>query len=249
MIEYIQRETGNQKMGYVGHAIGNTVMFALLAERPEYGKIIQPFIAWSPSVYVGHSPLLKAFSQLMVPISGFQFGALFLLPINIYPRAWLCRGSLFSTLCGHVYDQVFGASHGWNTTRFPVYAKFTSDHGSDMEFFHVFQLVQSGKFKKYNYALSSWNQFHYGKNSAPEYPIRNIDLSTKIILMSGPTDTLATREDVNLTVSTLRGIIGDKLIHYEVESEKWSQVDFILGQDAGKLVYDKTVEFLDKHTA
>ncbi|KDE09117.1 hypothetical protein MVLG_00832 [Microbotryum lychnidis-dioicae p1A1 Lamole] len=66
MVDHVRRETGYDKIAFIGHSQGNATMFCSLAQGmvPELGEKLSVFIALAPAVYAG--PLT----------TGFPFGAL-----------------------------------------------------------------------------------------------------------------------------------------------------------------------------
>ncbi|ORY78857.1 Alpha/Beta hydrolase protein [Leucosporidium creatinivorum] len=66
MVDHVRRETGYDKIAFIGHSQGNATMFCSLAQGmvPELGLKLSLFIALAPAVYAG--PLT----------TGFPFGAL-----------------------------------------------------------------------------------------------------------------------------------------------------------------------------
>ncbi|KAK4057824.1 hypothetical protein OIO90_001043 [Microbotryomycetes sp. JL221] len=66
MVDHVRRQTGYDKIAYIGHSQGNATMFCSLAHGmvPELGEKLSVFIALAPAVYAG--PLT----------TGFPFGAL-----------------------------------------------------------------------------------------------------------------------------------------------------------------------------
>ncbi|KAM0746312.1 alpha/beta-hydrolase [Meredithblackwellia eburnea MCA 4105] len=74
MVDYVRRDTGYDKVAFIGHSQGNATMFCSLAQGmvPELGSKLSIFIALAPAVYAG--PLT----------TGFPFGAL----KNMKWRTW-----------------------------------------------------------------------------------------------------------------------------------------------------------------
>ncbi|KAK4055497.1 hypothetical protein OIV83_000043 [Microbotryomycetes sp. JL201] len=66
MVDHVRRQTGYDKIAFIGHSQGNATMFCSLAHGmvPELGEKLSVFIALAPAVYAG--PLT----------TGFPFGAL-----------------------------------------------------------------------------------------------------------------------------------------------------------------------------
>ena len=51
LIDYVKNATGKPSLGYIGHSQGSYMMFNLLSIKPEYSKLVKPFIAISPVSY------------------------------------------------------------------------------------------------------------------------------------------------------------------------------------------------------
>ena len=246
VIQLVQKVTGQQKVAYIGYSQGTIMMFALLAEQPHYATIIKPFIAWAPGLFMGTGATnMRRISYLLQPLLRQLAGPYF--PMSSHFLQTHCRGPILSRICARSFDLLFGPSNSWNYTRWPVYARSTS-HGSNWELVHIFQLIQAGRLQKFDYGSKESNLLHYGNvvDLPPRYPIENIPSHTKIVLINGKTDWCMTPDDIDRTVAFLRPRLGSNLIHYEIPSKSWSHLDFVFGQGAGRLVYDKTIEFLDQ---
>ncbi|GAA5820182.1 hypothetical protein JCM10212_006498, partial [Sporobolomyces blumeae] len=61
MVDHVRRDTGYDKVAFIGHSQGNATMFCSLAQGmvPELGKKLSIFIALAPAVYAG--PLTTGF--------------------------------------------------------------------------------------------------------------------------------------------------------------------------------------------
>lgn len=53
-------------LGYIGHSMGTTSMFMLQSYHPQFARIVKPFIALAPVVYLGHS---WSIARLGVPLA------------------------------------------------------------------------------------------------------------------------------------------------------------------------------------
>jgi lysosomal acid lipase/cholesteryl ester hydrolase len=59
-IKYIRRITKRNKIGWIGHSQGNSIMLGLLSTRQEYNRIIEPFVLLAPSYTGGMIILFQA---------------------------------------------------------------------------------------------------------------------------------------------------------------------------------------------
>lgn len=54
-IDYVLRETGQEKLHYIGHSQGTTVFWVMGSERPEYMNKITSMHALAPAAYMHHT--------------------------------------------------------------------------------------------------------------------------------------------------------------------------------------------------
>jgi lysosomal acid lipase/cholesteryl ester hydrolase len=65
-IDYALNETGAEKLYYAGHSMGNTAMWVLLSEKPDYNDKIELMNALAPVAYMSHMRcLIKHFAPWM----------------------------------------------------------------------------------------------------------------------------------------------------------------------------------------
>lgn len=108
-------KTGSKKVAYIRHSLGNGLMFMLQSERPEYGEIIKPFLAWSPDFYLGHTtsilrPLLEALQPILTAAL-IPFPPTPVDPLTRTLLALLCQTNLAqATICRSLDDSMFGFS-------------------------------------------------------------------------------------------------------------------------------------------
>jgi pimeloyl-ACP methyl ester carboxylesterase len=74
-IDAILAKTGYDRISYVGHSQGCTVLFAALLRHPELADKVEMFFALAPVIYIAHtnSPILK--SKFFFFLS-FSFGSI-----------------------------------------------------------------------------------------------------------------------------------------------------------------------------
>ncbi|UXI20919.1 Na+/K+ ATPase alpha subunit [Sarcoptes scabiei] len=240
-IDYIREETDNSHIGYVGHSLGTSVMFQLLAEKPFYSEILKPVVMLAPVAYVSHikAPLLllaaynpffvKLLSTLQMPIFGlpsrliatldqligtFICGNEFLKPI--------CTFFLF-TLCGFDYPNTDKSMIPFAYGHFP-------DNTAALLLAHLAQRVVNNTFSFFDYGLEE-NLNLYSSMNSPTYNISRIT-SKHLIFISGLNDWLADPEDVE----SLRKQLTVKIMQdYIVPDESFNHDDFLLGSNVGKL--------------
>ena len=232
--------------------LGATAMFALLSDRPELASLISPFIAWAPVVYMSHiqSPFryLAPFTS-MLRLLGNRFApSSHLISSLSHP---LCRIASFESLCTNALF-LFGGfdTKHLNRTRLPVYFHFTPATASTWQVVHYLQLINSARFARFDHGEA--NQAIYGQFTAPEYRLANIPTNLTIIVIRSENDYLSSIPDTDRLLMELRsrndGQSHDSVIDYRIPDPVWAHLDFTLGTEAGRLVYDRTIEYLDLYT-
>lgn len=246
-IDLVLKETGHKTVGYVGYSQGAGSLFALLSVQPEYGAKIKPFIAWAPAVYLKRAktlirPALKLTYSYMHKNSG-EFSV---------TQTWFndfsqifCRRSLGSMVCAEFLQSVFGPSVSLNRTRLPVYTHFSPSPCSRWQVVHYVQMGDSGKFNRFDYHQK--NIEIYGQSHPPEFPLHQIPKNQTIVLMYGRSDWFVDSADVVRLIFQLRFSGMPNIIDYAVPTFRWNHYDFLAGMRAGRYVYDKTIEYLDRY--
>jgi len=69
----------------------------------------------------------------------------------------------------------------------------------------------------------------------------------KIVIMYGATDWIIDPIDARRLICTLR-YYGLDVADYQVPTNMWNHLDFVIGTGAGELVYDETVRLLDLYS-
>ncbi|XP_055616407.1 lipase 3-like isoform X2 [Toxorhynchites rutilus septentrionalis] len=236
----LERNETRQNMLYVGHSMGTTMAFVLLASRPEYNQKIQAVFAMAPVAFMGHvkSPirLLAPFSHDIEMILKFLGGNEFM-PQNKIIRylakygcelteaeKYICENTVF-VLCGFDKEQ-------YNATLMPVIFGHTPAGTSTKTVVHYAQEIhENGNFQLFDYGESE-NERRYGQPKPPSYDLDNI--ATPIALFYANNDWLAGPMDVATLFNRLtRTSIG----MFRVPNDNFNHVDFLWGNDAPEVVY------------
>ena len=245
VIDHIRIQTGHQTVGYIGYSQGSAQMFALLSLQPHYAHVIRPFISWGPAVFINGAtsltaPALRNGHQITNKPGRFPFFHQWMIELLQWQ---ICRPSPGKQFCVAIYNALVGKSN-LNTTRIPTYLYFALSSCSNWQIAHFGQNGQSGRFRRFNYPNEAENFAMYGSRTAPDYPLWNIPKHLKLIIMYGPSDSVIVSSDVHRLITTLRKF-GNQVIEYRVPTKIWSHADFLIGIDAGRLVYDETLRMLD----
>jgi len=245
VIDKMLNVTGFEQIYYIGHSMGTTMTFAMLATQPKYNKVIRTMFALAPVAKVEHvrSPL-----RLLAPVSSqvsfllhllgngeFMANDAFLKFISSTicnsPFKDLCSNILF-LLCGYDYAQL-------NSTRLPIYLAHTPAATSVQTTVHYAQLIQSGNFRKFDYGKTK-NKLYYRQETPPSYDLNAV--TTKVALFWSDNDWLAAPEDVSWLATKLNNLV----LKHRVPFKDFSHLDFIWGIDVKPLLYDKLFSVMKK---
>ncbi|KAI5645180.1 alpha/beta hydrolase fold domain-containing protein [Phthorimaea operculella] len=249
-IDFILKETGKAKLKYVGYSQGTTVFYVMASERPEYSEKISLMVSLASGAWVSHmrSPLFRIVGavpntlDLIRNLIGFnEFDAdnplLQLVTDDVCGPSELavvvCSTSAFA-LFGFDYAQV-------NATQAPVMFSHYPSSFSSKQLIHFGQLVQSGKFRRFDYG-SDKNVDVYGTKSPPDYPVGKINTPVAIVY-SRANDWVSVYEDVLILKNNLPNVVD----FYKVPYNTWSHIDYVWAKDVKELVYNRVMELLNKY--
>ncbi|CAD5227169.1 unnamed protein product [Bursaphelenchus xylophilus] len=240
IFDKIEEVTNQSQIYYLGYSQGSTMMFAQLAEHPEFANRIKRFFALGPAVSMRNTKgFLRFMADVMYPIYKkvrAMFGDSEFVPKS-YIMDWVvrhvCRGPM-THLCSNFIFLLAGPEMGnINETRINVYSSHTPAGTSNQNILHWAQLAYTGVFAKFDYIDKEKNVEHYKQETPPLYSLNNIDQNLKIHFYTSKTDILADPADVKDTISKLpKGVLKSHKI-----LDKFSHLDFQWGLNAPKLVY------------
>lgn len=236
MVNYALNTTGQKQLFYVGHSEGTMMIFAGLSENKSLNKKIRTAFALAPVARLEHasSPItylsefeseIKAFFNLM--------GVRKFMPSGEFVRKLADMTCSFdSDVCENFLFLIAGSdSKNMNATRTPVYLTHTPAGTSVKNLLHFAQLIEDGKFQKYDYGLM--NLYHYGSLTPTVYDLGSIE--TELVLFSGGQDTLADPKDVDWLEGRLKSVTK----RYNIP--EYNHLDFIWGESARRKVYKKII--------
>eukprot|EP00455_Lapot_gusevi_P049602 TRINITY_DN7065_c0_g1_i6.p1 TRINITY_DN7065_c0_g1~~TRINITY_DN7065_c0_g1_i6.p1 ORF type:complete len:297 (-),score=90.44 TRINITY_DN7065_c0_g1_i6:286-1176(-) len=267
VVSLVDSLSNGQKISYVGHSEGTTIMFAALSSQPLLAEHLAAFVALGPVVSVGNvtNPLLKISSAIRLcewlMFLGFRKG--FLRP----PRDSLIREMMgwFVTVFPGLTDDILDLLCGPSTASFTPNAMGQwGEHepgGTSMyNMLHWEQSVRNGqKFQMLDYGKAE-NQARYHQEVPPVYELTNICKKLPKALFYGTNDQLVDPTDLQNLIQQLQGgegggSVSDEERKVDVVSSLnvipvpgYNHTDFLWDDKAATVLYPSIVEFLS-HSA
>ncbi|XP_046394878.1 lipase 3-like [Ischnura elegans] len=246
-IDYVLETTEQRDLVYVGHSMGTTMFYVMMATRPEFGPKIRAMFSLAPVMYMGRvkSPirLLAPFADDLEFIVHF-LGATEFLPQNKIIRFLSRYGcELFTTeekICENSIFAITGFDDSqFNMTLLPIVLGHTPAGASTKTLIHYAQEIRSGKFQKYDYGLDG-NMKRYGKATPPEYNVSAIQ--PPVSLHYSDNDWLANVDDVDQLYHQLPNALGK----HRVPLPQFNHLDFLWAKDVKTLLYDSLLDLIHK---
>uniref|UniRef100_A0A1B0D593 Partial AB-hydrolase lipase domain-containing protein n=1 Tax=Phlebotomus papatasi TaxID=29031 RepID=A0A1B0D593_PHLPP len=116
MIDFILEETSEEKLHYIGHSQGTTVLFVMLSLKPAYNDVLYSAQALAPIVFVSHlkSPILRLVAPLsdQLDLLSGLIGVNEFMPSNVFTRIggkYACMDhSPFQEICANMLFLIAG---------------------------------------------------------------------------------------------------------------------------------------------
>ncbi|KAK1116538.1 hypothetical protein K0M31_019000 [Melipona bicolor] len=247
MIDRIIEETKQEKMFVVTLSQGSAVVLVMASERPEYQEKIIAHFALAPATFESRAgtSLLKALCLLAD--YGYRVGK----PLGIYELepskklvqrigGKICRdGSPLQLACKIILDLLNGSHGKLNATLLPLVLQYFPAGCAVKQLAHYGQLIQSGKFRKFDYGVAG-NIEKYNETNPPDYNLGNVTLPTYLHYASN--DKVVDVEDVLELYETLPNV--EKFL---IPCDVFAHADFVWGEDANILVYDKILSLMKRY--
>jgi len=236
MINQALQITNVDSLYYVAHSVGSTAGFAKFSDDKIFAQKIKKFYALGPIITMKNAkgPLryiakLEGMLQWLVGLIGAD---------EFSPNQWLmqemakyvCGNVVTKLLCEDVLFLIGGPdSDQLNSTRVPVYVAHSPGGTSTQNVLQFGQMINTGKFQKYDYGSKSKNKQHYNQDTPPVYDVTQME--TPVVLYSGSNDWLADPTDVAANIPNLRSLT------HHVALDDFNHFDFIWGLRAAAQIY------------
>lgn len=247
MIDYVLRETGQQRLHYIGHSQGTTAYFVLISELPNYGDKILSSQLLAPAAYMHNvkSPYVIWLATYLYSVEDMyqKSGTHYFAPTNEMDIAGGledCKdGAPNQDMCTMTIFLIAGFnSQEMNMTMLPVIKGHSPAGASVKQMLHHAQSVRSWIFRQYDFG--NLNYYRYGQLVPPNYRFKGH--TAPLAFYHSANDWMATPNDVNLLASQVNNI----QLKYLVPQMAFNHMDFVWAINVRSLVYNRLVEDMAK---
>lgn len=252
IVNYVLNVTGMASLGYIGHSQGTMMGFAEFSVNKELASKVNVFIGLGPVATVKYiyspikylAPIAKDTELICEFIGGCGFDFLPSDELMRFLAVFLCGPGVKDIICTNIVFLLCGYDYAQlNRTRLPVYIAHTPAGTSAKNIIHYGQMVNSGKFQRFNYYIEKDNFARYNQSEPPVFNVSNVNVPT--VLYYGSNDWLADPKDVHLLMERL----PKTTLIASFEIPKWEHLDFLWGLDAARLVYKPAISYLRKYAS
>ncbi|CAH2038107.1 unnamed protein product, partial [Iphiclides podalirius] len=248
ILDYITDLKGRDtKITYIGHSMGTTILFAMLALRPEYNQVLSAGYALAPVVFMSgiRSPI-KSLAPLASNVAHMEmlYGSHEFLPKDslLGKLTSSCHADrIDGKVCKTAIFQMCGENEGQlNETVLPVFLAGVGAGTSWKTIVHFAQLILArDRFQQFDYGV--WNNMRiYGDATPPEYDLAKVKLPIKLFWSQN--DLLSSEEDV----LRLERMLPSTTETYRIPDPKFNHLDYLWATDAPTLLNNEILSSLDK---
>ncbi|XP_068617398.1 lipase member J-like [Battus philenor] len=229
MIDYVLEQTRMEALYYVGHSQGTTSFYVMISLKPDYNKKIKVMFSLAPVAWMGHvkSPIVKMFSpsnKILQYINS-----------NAYSHSTEYLSTVTNIICNFLpirCDNLLNLIIGYdfkhiNKSMLSIILGHIPAGSSTLQFVHYGQLVQSGRFCRFDRGEEN-NLNAYGTRTSPDYDLSNV--SVPIVLYYSGNDWLSDPVDVEILWYHLR-----TQYHYYIED--FNHMDYLYADIAKDMIY------------
>ncbi|XP_048328414.2 triacylglycerol lipase 2 [Ziziphus jujuba] len=245
-VGYVNNQTG-QKLHYVGHSLGTLTALSAFS----HGKLLNMLRSaamLSPIAYLGQmsSLLGRTIAELFLAENLYVIGVREFIPkANDVGKLLDVACSKLGISCSNLLTLFTGPNCCVKTSTIDALLQHEPQPTATKNMMHLVQMVRRGTITKFNYNNIAQNLKHYEQATPPKYNMRSIPKNFPLLLSYGGKDTLSDVNDMQVLLDDLRDHDADKLvIQYR---EEYAHLDFIMGTNANRIVFDPLIAFFKLH--
>ncbi|XP_062107318.1 triacylglycerol lipase 2-like isoform X2 [Humulus lupulus] len=240
-LHYVHDQTG-QKLHYVGHSLG-TLMALASFSKEQLLNMLRSAALLSPIAYVGQltSPLARNAAENFIAETLYWLGIHEFVPRGEAVMKLLrdiCKKPGID--CTDLLTSFTGVNCCLNSSIVDIFLDHEPQSTATKNMIHLAQMIRDGTITMFNYGTEDENWKHYGQPNPPVYRT-SIPNNLPLFVSYGGRDALSDTRDVRLLLDSLRDHERDKLVvQYR---EDYAHADYVMGQNAKKVVYDHLIAF------
>ncbi|XP_023943659.2 lipase 1-like [Bicyclus anynana] len=247
-IDYVLKNTGEEKLNYVGFSQGAGTFFIMCSERPGSCDKVNVLVGLAPAARQTHTrsapyrALATGINKFEGLLTSMGFHELFAKgAIEQEFLSFLCKFRATSeALCG-VFLTIIDAFHPGSVSGESLrvlYGHFPAGT-STRNMARYGQSMQSDKFQKFDYGREM-NLEMYGAERPPSYNLSAV--TVPFVALYGRNDHLADSKDVHWLVQQLPNVLEAA----EVADPLWNHLDVTYSQFNRRLIFPKLNQYLSK---
>ncbi|XP_034825898.1 lipase 1-like [Maniola hyperantus] len=249
-IDYVLRNTGEEKLNYIGFSQGAGTFFIMCSERPGYCDKANVLIALAPATRHTHSKSVM-FRKICESVRKLE-GVLTLTGVHeLFSKgafvqellAFLCKFRATSEMiCGTVVgvlDSFHPGSISAETLQ--VMIGYVPAGTSTHNMARYGQSMRTEKFQKFDYGRGR-NLGIYGTEQPPSYNLTAV--TVPCVTFYGRNDYIVDPKDVFWLVNQLPNVLGTE----EIADPLWNHFDMTYSQYVNKMLFPKVHQYLQKYS-
>ncbi|NXH67193.1 LIPM Lipase, partial [Hydrobates tethys] len=217
MVGFILRQTGQEKLFYVGHAQGSSLGFIAFSSMPQLAKKIKMFFVVGPAYTfrTGKGPVLSIIYLPDAIIKGL---------VSVTEKSGVRLGTQGTEIMLKLFCSGFPRVRTFFClqSRTDVYISHFPDYTSTKNLLHWGQTAKTGEFKQFDYQKK--NKEKYNQTLPPFYRIE--DMTVPTALWSGGEDWITSTAETQRLLPRITNLVHHK--HFP----DWNHWDHIWGLDA-----------------
>nr|XP_053608981.1 lipase 3-like [Plodia interpunctella] len=247
IIDKVLSRTDKKQLIVIGHSQGTLNYFVMGSTRPDYNDKVKLFIALAPIFYSRNNRGVAALAPLVLPLAYKVLKALDQVELlgqnSLLVKALQEMCTKFKQsykVCIHgLLFSVFGVDEDQIELEFvPIIMKQYFAGGASVKTIAHANQFTHGHYGQLDYGVR--NMEMYGSLTAPLYNLTNI--STKVVLMVGRNDFVATVSDTMKLLDAL-----PNATYFEMPRNLFSHMDFVWSNQMPKYLFPYLHKFLDEY--
>ncbi|XP_045609070.1 lipase 3 [Procambarus clarkii] len=247
MLGYVLNVSGAAQVSFVGHSMGNSLLFAMMYYYPHLTSWVRVMAAMAPASYIHHK--MGPVGLLAHNIDVID-GELRKQGIVELFRLTPDRSSLTNSLCGphsitnficiFVHFIIGGENSNYLDREYlpVIFAHMPAGTGLRV-FTHLLQIQAARKFQAFDYGEAE-NMVKYGTTSPPSFPLSRVKIP--VGLYWSRNDWIVDKLDLRQTAAELPRVATN----YMVPLRGFNHMDFLWAENAYYLVYQPLIQFINE---